>query len=266
MKSIQGLLKLLPCLLLIIFVTCSKDNDPVEQPSNGNGQNLKTCVLKSGTSVTFDRNDQHLPISIRYSNGNKPDIICSIQYDADHRVVKLIQGNAYVEYANQSGKPVMSTVYTRQSPDAVFEQYWQYYYHYDAQGRLDSTRDNIGQYDRFEYDAAGNVVKHYAKRTGQIEVLARQYVTFDNKKNPGVEANFDQVPVFVASVEEHFITMLRLPVISQHNVTKYVDVSPSSVISLTYTYQYNPEGYPISTRTLTDGQPGATDVMTYDCF
>ncbi|HEY5746490.1 MAG TPA: RHS repeat domain-containing protein [Chryseolinea sp.] len=258
-------------MLLIVFVTCSKDNDPVkQQPSGGKGQPSGTCVLKSATwtglSITIDRDDQHLPVSIRYTTANKPVVICSIQYDADHRIVKLIQGNAYVEYAYQAGKPVMSTIFIRQSSSDAFEQRWQYYYHYDDQGRLDSTTDDTGQYDRYEYDAAGNVIKHYTKQTGQIEVLAQQYVTFDDKKNPLVEASFDQVPMLDASVEEHFITMLKLPMISQHNVTKYVYVSSSGVISLTYTYQYNSEGYPISTRTQSDAQPGVTDVIAYDCF
>ena len=271
MKSIQGLLKLFPCLLLIVFVTCSKDDESADQqPPIDNGQNLKTCVFKSGTSngtsITFDRDDRHWPISIRYSNGNKPAIICSIQYDADHRVVKLLQGNAYVEYAYQFGKPVMSMVYTRQSPDVAFEQYWQYYYHYDALVRLDSVRDDIGQYDRFEYDAAGNVVKQYTKRNGQIERLTRQYLTFDDKKSPRVEANFDQVPVLLASIEGNFITMLRLPMISQHNIIRDVYVSPNAVMPHTYIYQYNPEGYPISARILTDGQPDVSEVIEYNCW
>lgn len=260
----------MPCLLLIVFVTCSKDHDPVaQQPSNG--QNLKTCVLKSGTSngmsITFERNNQHLPITIRYSNGNKPAIICSIQYDADHRVVKLIQGNAYVEYAYQFGKPATSTVFTRKSPGVSFEQYAQYYYHYDDQGRLDSTTDDIGQYERFEYDAAGNVVKRYTKQTGQPEGLTWQYLTFDNKKNPRVEANFDQVPLLLDWIEGNFITMLQLPILSQHNSTKDAYVSPTGIILRTCTYQYNPDGYPLSARIQTDPQSDVTtDVMAYDCF
>jgi YD repeat-containing protein len=271
MKSVQGLLKRLPCLFLIAFVTCSKDDDPSGQQPNGNGQNLKTCVLKSGTSngtsITFDRDDQHWPILIRYSNGNRPDIICSIQYDANHRIVKLIQGNAYVEYAYQSGKPATSTVYTRKSPGEVFEQYGQYYYHYDALGRLDSTTDNVGRYQRFEYDAAGNVIKQYTKQQGQPEGLTRQYLTFDNKKNPRVEANFEQVPVLLDWIEGSFTTMLQLPTLSQHNSTKDVYVSPDRVILRTCTYQYNPEGYPISVRIQTDAQSDVTtEVIAYDCW
>ncbi|AYB33756.1 RHS repeat domain-containing protein [Chryseolinea soli] len=270
MKSIPGLLKRFSCLLFVVFVTCSKDHDPVEQqPSNG--QNLKTCVLKSGTSngrsITFDRDAQHWPITIRYSNGNKPDIICSIQYDADHRVVKLMQGNAYVEYAYQAGKPATSIVFTRKTPDASFEQYAQYYYHYDDQGRLDSITDDIGQYERFEYDAVGNVVKQYAKPMGLPEGLTRQYLAFDNKKNPRVEANFDQVPVLLDWIEGNFITMLQLPIPSQHNSTKDAYVSSNGVILRTCSYQYNPDGYPTSVRIQTDAKSDVTtDIMTYDCF
>ncbi|SHG47669.1 YD repeat-containing protein [Chryseolinea serpens] len=268
MKSIQRLLKLFPCLLFIVFVTCSKDDPAVQQPSN---PSLKTCVLKSGTSngtsITFDRDDKHWPITIRYSNGNKPAITCSIQYDADHRVVKLIQGNAYVEYSYQSGKPVTSTVFTRKSPDASFEQYWQYYYHYDDQGRLDSTTDHIGQYERFEYDAAGNVIKRYTKQRGQPEKLTRQYLTFDDKKNPRVEANFDQVGVLLDWIEGNFITMLQLPTLSQHNSTKDVYVSSDRVILRTCSFQYNPEGYPISARIQTDAKSDVTtEVIAYDCW
>jgi YD repeat-containing protein len=226
--------------------------------------------LKSGTSngrsFTFDRDDRHWPITIRYSNGTKPAIICSIQYDADHRIVKLIQGNAAVEYTYQFGKPVMSTVYTRQSPDLIFEQYAQYYYHYNDQGHLDSTTDDVGQYERFEYDAAGNVVKQYTKQNGQPEVLTRQYITFDNKKNPRVEANFDPVSLPLDWVEGKFITMLQLPTISQHNVTKDAYVSSTQVTLRTHIYQYNTDGYPTSERVQTEAQADATDNAVYDCW
>ena len=255
-------------MLFFVFVTCSKDDPTAQQPSN---PNLKTCVLKSGTSngtsFTLDRDDKHWPITIRYSNGNKPAIICSIQYDADHRIVKLIQGNAYVEYTYQSGKPVMSTVYTRQTPDFTFEQYEQYYYHYNDLGRIDSITDDVGQYQRFEYDAAGNVVKQYSKQSGQLEVLTRQYITFDNKKNPSVEANFDQVPLLLDWIEGNFITMLQLPTPSQHNSIKDAYVSSNGVILRTCSYQYNPDGYPTSVRIQTDAKSDVTtDVMAYDCF
>ncbi|MBL0739872.1 RHS repeat domain-containing protein [Chryseolinea lacunae] len=262
--------KSLSVLFFMTLVCCSHDPDPQNQPNPGGGTvTPKTCLVKTERSAasenTVARNGQGLPITLTYTPSGNATVTCSIQYDAQNRIVKLLQGNAYIEYAYDGTRPVTGTVYTRTDTQASFQELWQFVYHYSASGQLATTTDQAGTTHRFTYDASGNMISQHTKTTSTSEVLTHAYTTFDTKKNPDTKITFDQLLIPNGAQGDYSMTILRLPAGSARNVTQEtVRLDNGGYEVRTFAYQYNDSGYPIVM--LVNGDGGRETVRWgYEC-
>jgi hypothetical protein len=219
--------------------------------ASGPTYDLTSCSLKAKTDnevqYIITRNSKGLPVQLDFiflTLGSSST--CAIEYDASDNIVKMSQDNGYFSYEyGADNKPIARARYNRTDASSPFEKMEQIFYRYNSQGMIDSiTYDGNNHYERFEYDAAGNVVKTYLKNYAP-EVLDHEFLVFDDKKNPEVDANF----VTYSIPGNGGLTGLNLPLISEHNIlSEKFRVGSGSIVNRTFTYNYNYIGYPANCK------------------
>ena len=198
--------------------------------------------------LTIIRNDDKLPVQLNYVYSSSSALLkttCFIEYDEADRIIKMSQENRYFSYEyDGNGNPVSRSLYARQSATSPFELSETIFYRYNAQNYLDSTIYSEFHYSRYEYDGDGNLVKEYLKDYSDPEVLSREYLAFDDKKNPFIDSNFTVFAVLTATPT--YVTGLKLPWVSNHNVlNENRRLNNGTTQNRTYNFEYNELGLPI---------------------
>lgn len=180
-----------------------------------------------GLPVKFDYTGSNIS-KVTYSNGDASRMI-TVAYDAQNRPVT-------------AKKVYASTGFNFTSDYTVT---------YDANGRLSTLKDDTkGDFasillHRLEYDAQGNVVKHYVKEDASPEFVWVENSGFDGKKNQykGVKLNplilFYEPLGLYGNQSESNATVVKSRVTNFDAIGGFYNVDRKSVYTT-----YNDNGYP----------------------
>lgn len=128
--------------------------------------------------------------------------------------------------------------------------YNDYFYFYDALGRVTSTKFNSrlggappATEEEILYDAQGNIVNHKYITGGSMSpsLISIQYLGYDDKKNP--------YALLAKSMGRRPMVFSFNNVISSFSTVNYYTVTPYNTPQSTISYDYNPQGYPIKSVT-----------------
>jgi YD repeat-containing protein len=247
----KALIRLLvPC--LFVLISCDSD-DPSDGDGTKNPVNAK-CLLQKQISptltITITRNDKGLPTMVDYaykSQSVEYNTASSLEYDGSDRLVK-ITGKDYsftYEYDAQ-GKIVLEKYDAVMDPMKAFTYPYERSYTYNASGYLVKIGWDANTFERYEYDANGNLIKQFMQTTTQPEYLATEYLTYDDKKSPYIDFPI-QVNTYLGMSEVYAIISSIRPVVSKNNILSLKTYLPDGTPTRRdVTYSYNESGYATS--------------------
>ncbi|HEX6227435.1 MAG TPA: hypothetical protein VFZ52_23625 [Chryseolinea sp.] len=242
--------------LLFVLMSCGGDDpsqdSPVPEPEDQHCL-LQKQITPSLTS-TVTRDDAGLPTIINYDykvGATEFKTAANMEYDASGKLTK-IQGQDYsftFEYDSE-GKITVEKYQATFDPQKIYTYPYERSFLYNDEGQLIRITTNANNYERYEYDAEGNLSKKFLKTTTQAEYLTTEYITYDDKKSPYPEFPF-QVNIYLGMSEvSALITSLR-PVVPENNVLTVKSYSPDGTFTMqNTTYTYNDSGYPTSIQEL----------------
>jgi len=250
-----------------LFVGCDEGgNEPVEPEPTPTECQLKSLTSGTDITLTITYNSKGLPIEFKHVIKNGADSRTDVfEYDGSDNVVKISSKNGYMEYAYNAENKVISTkAYPIINGSPVIS--YNALHYYNTKGQLDSTVMLAGgspppfNYDRFEYDEDGNVIKVFSKNGGP-EKLVRENLEFDDKK--ASYGNYYSYFVFLGTTNVD-LTRLVNPFVGNHNVTKAKILTVGGTwTDVQYTFEYNDLGYP--TKLTTSGLTTFITNYGYEC-
>lgn len=235
--------------ILTFFSACKPELDP-QNPYEILGAN---CYLKSIThdgklARTHKFTDDNLESETTYylSNG---DIDRSVvyEYDAAGEIVSIKEykgsasASAYIEIIPEYD-PYRKVVSMRSFVvnRSVTTPLQTLQYTYNDKNQLIQVSNTQGSYQKFEYDASGNVNKLYTKKAlpGAKEYLTWEVLRYDDKNTP---ASLNK------SIRMYFLYDLPLASIPRHNdlSVNYYNDDGSLYYNLTSSFSYNSSNYPV---------------------
>ena len=239
-----------PCLL--VLMSCGSDD-----PSDNNGSPAppkEKCLLQKQISptliLTITRNSEGLPISIDYDykyQNVEYSTTTLAEYDGSGNLIK-IKGEDYsftYEYDSQ-GKVVREKYDAIIDPTKIYSYPYERSYSYNNEGYLVKITLDANNYERYEYDANGNLAKKFLRTATQSEYLITEYLTYDDKKNPYFEFPFQQNMYMGISQVYTIISSMR-PIVNENNIISLKSYLPDgSSNAQNLTYSYNDLGYAAS--------------------
>lgn len=178
MKNPTKLLTLL--LAMIVTISCKKTDDTTPEifcfPMTIGNDNTATKFAYGASGKVISGEVDGLPFKFEYTGNN----ITKVSYsDADAtRIIAVV-------YDAQNRPSTAKKTYTSKG----FSYTQDFLVTYDAKGQLSTERVEfkgdfaIVMLHRLEYDANGNVLKHYVKENTNTEYLFVENSGFDSKKN-----------------------------------------------------------------------------------
>src|SRR5688572_17042205 len=167
-------------LLFLLLVACDENgNEPVEPEPPPTECQLKSLTSGTDITLTITYNTKGLPTEFKHVTKNSVDNRTDVfEYDDSDNVVKISSKNGYMEYTYNAENKVISTkAYPIINGLPVLS--YDALHYYNTKGQLDSTVLLAGgspppfNYDRFEYDEDGSVIKVFSKNDG-LEKLVRE--------------------------------------------------------------------------------------------
>jgi YD repeat-containing protein len=241
---------LIPC--LFVLISCGSDDpsdvDVTPEPTADN------CLLQKRVSptqtITVTRNSKGLTTRIDYDYNYQNVAYTTsslVEYDASDRVVKII-GKDYsfaYEYDSQ-GKITLEKYEAVFDPTKIFTYPYERSFFYNDVGHLVKIAWDEYTYERYEYDATGNLIKQFLQTTTQPEYLTTEYLSYDNEKSPYADFPFLQ-NTYLGTAEVYAIVTSYRPIVNKSNILS-VKTYLASGTSTTQnpTYQYNEGGYATS--------------------
>src|SRR5688572_7097818 len=244
----------IPC--LFVLISCSSDDpsdvDVTPEPTADN------CLLQKQVSptqtITITRNSKGLTTRIDndYHSQNLTYTTSSVvEYDASDRVVKII-GKDYsftYEYDSQ-GKITLEKYDAIFDPTKSFSYPYERSFFYNDAGDLVKIAWDEYTYERYEYDATGNLIKQFLQTSTQPEYLKIEYLSYDDKKSPYADFPFQQ-DINVGTAHVYAIITSYRPIVNKSNILSaksYLQSGTSTTQNVTY--QYNDGGYATSVNGL----------------
>ncbi|TAE70172.1 MAG: hypothetical protein EAZ85_12200 [Bacteroidetes bacterium] len=218
--------------LITCFFACkTKDQNP----------NPLDCKIVSFNFATLEINAQNQITGLN-SGASR---ISSYEYDNEGKIIKHnffasnVQVSSYFDFIWTTNTITQKKFY--RNSQGVFTQQGEIVFELDAQKRIFKVNTSNTEYNRYEYNSDGNVIKCYKKDiniNNGVEFLTVEYTKFDNKLNPYIK----QTPLsiyMIDSVGEGFHQ-------SRNNATeaKYYSPNGTSYITRQYSHQYNSSGLP----------------------
>ena len=261
MKRVEALFNKVAIYAFLLLISCSDDdavnsnipNNPSNPPVVEAPASNQTCLIITADYPTFSyiltRNDLGLPAKLKFTKyaGKDIDHSCSFEYDDSHRLIKLRNETNLMTYRYDNLGRVISEKYEAQPNQNVPPiKDVERIFTYNHKGYLDSAYYSAEDYQRYVYDDNGNVIKSFVKYAGQPEFLVREYLEYDDKKNPFYEFSFTHTIHLNHSGVIGTTTTFN-PVRHKTNVVQSkVYASDGTFTASSVTYNYNDSGYPIS--------------------
>lgn len=264
MKHVGALIGRFAICSLFFLFACSSDDpvapsipdDPIDKPGDpvpNPPDETKTCVITSfdysSLSYAITRTEAGVPLTVSYTKyaGNAIDQSSTFVHDAEQKLVRIENKIVSMNYSyDDFGRIVSERIQPLAIPEPPYLREVEYVFTYDDKGNLDTAYYSPQQYERFEHDDNGNVIKKYIKYDGQAEYLAQEYLAFDTGKNPFYEYPFSS-NVMLNHIGVTSVVTSFNPLIHKNNVTETKIYQPDGTSRLvSVTYDYNDLDYPIS--------------------
>lgn len=241
---------------LFVLISCGSDD-----PSDGDvtpDPTTDKCLLQKQVSptqtITITRNSKGLTTRIDYDyNSQKVTYTTSsvIEYDALDHVVKIIgQGYSFTYEYDAKGKITLEKYDAIVDPTKIFSYPYERSFSYNDAGYLVKIAWDEYNYERYEYDANGNLIKQFLKTTTEPEYLATEYLSYDKEKSPYVDFPFQQNTYLGAASVSAIITSYR-PIANKSNILSVKTyLASGTATTQNVTYQYNDGGYATSINEL----------------
>jgi YD repeat-containing protein len=253
---------LVPCLLVLI--SCGSD-DPADNiipdpPAE------KKCLLQTqvtpSTTWTITRNSKGLVTTIYYAykfENIEYFTSSAIEYDNSDRVIKIIGEDYELTYEyNSQGKIILEKYSAEYDPSNPNSYSYQRSYAYNASGFLVKIEWDAKNYERYEYDSNGNLIKQYMQTSSQSEYLRVEYLSYDDKKGVYMDFPFQSNTYLGLSQVYGIVTTVR-PFENKNNITSMkIYQADGSSTTQNIAYSYNDSGYPTSIT-------GMNVSFTYEC-
>lgn len=263
-KLIRNLLALGAFLSLLSFAGCDEDETAAEPEPDPTECRLESVAVGTDITLTITYNSKGLPTHFNQVGNNSVDNRTDVfQYDNSDNVIKISSEKGHVEYEYNSENKVISTKAYKIISGSPSLSYHAIHY-YNAKGQLDSTSFPAGDlpalnYERYEYDEAGNLIKKFSKTDG-IEKLVLENLEFDDKI--ATYGNYYSRFTFIGP-EIVDLTCLAIPFVGDHNVTKFKYLTIGGTwVDVQNTYEYNDLGYPTKRTT---SNSSTTVTYTNEC-
>ena len=231
------------CLIAALSFSCGKDDgDP--EPTE-----LQTCLSKTITSSStttfhYDENNRAISSEVEFSSSPLNNYSSAYTYNSSGQLTEWLITNTtstrtkLLYFYNSSGQISKIETYLV-SPDGTSTPDRETVASYATPGKIRVLTTPFGgsSYLETDYfiDAKGNIIKQQTYSPAGMMTTTSEYRSFDDKNSPS----------------------LSTPRTSfARNVNNYLDVTITShdtggVSTGTYTYEYNPEGYPTKRTTNT---------------
>lgn len=249
--------KLLFGILATLFIfSCSPDD------SGGNGQSLNAKLpkkisyfyklnsewIKSPDSLVFTYNSDNTVNIIKEYFGDNV-FISSFQYENGYLKTKLTLYSSYSTEEKYTYNTQNQLIKQEEIiPD--FEDDYSSEYFYTSEGQLNYMLSNNIKLT-FEHDLQGNII--HTSKFPKDNYVNDTYYTYDNKKNPFVNLSSKMKAVlvtpFVLNIFAGEFAYSPLLLTSNPNNMIYSNEEwQSYIVTNTYNYVYDNEGYPIEIR------------------